>query len=83
MFTESEKAFLCREHASMGLREFPLIDPSTLRNREQSLRVINRILEARAAKLGSLFEAFRQEQAAAKPKRTPSLEQKISASKLW
>jgi len=77
-FTEAEVRFLSRENAAMGLKEFPTIDPATLRNRERSLCVINRLLEERARKLGRVFTDFQ-----GKTSVPDDLAQKISASKLW
>jgi len=58
MFTEAEVRFLSREHAAVGLKQFPDVRPETLRNRAYSERVIQRVLEARAKRLGPLFAEF-------------------------
>ena len=79
MFSESEKRFLMQERAELGMKQ--MID---LRTIGCPSWLFERVLERRAAQLGpEALEKFRAEQAAAKPKRTQSLEQKITASKLW
>jgi hypothetical protein len=78
MFTEAEVRFLSREHAVEGLRPFPEIDPATLRDKEQSLRVIQRVMEERARKLGRTFTDFQ-----GKTSVPDDLAAKIQSSKLW
>jgi len=80
MFTEQEIRFLSREHAALGLKEFPNVNPATLRNREYSQRVITRVLEERARKLGPLFSEF-QAKTAAIP--ATDLDVQIASTKLW
>jgi hypothetical protein len=80
MFTETEVRFLSREHAAIGLKAFPLVDPATLKsNRDQSLRVIQRVLEQRAKVLGLRFAEFQRETSLP----VNDLESKIQASKLF
>jgi hypothetical protein len=78
LFTNEEVRFLSREHAVVGLREFPEIDPATLRNRESSLRTIKRLMEARAKKLGKVFTDFQGHSSI-----PDDLDTKIQSSKLW
>ena len=79
MFTNEEVRFLSREHAVVGLKEFPSIDPATLTvNRESSLRTIKRLLEERARKLGRTFTDFQ-----GKTSVPDDLAEKIQSSRLW
>jgi hypothetical protein len=79
MFTIEEVRFLSREHATAGLRSFPVVDPSTLkRNKDQSLRVIQRVLETRAKTLGTAFTEFQQSMAPA-----TDLDTSLSAERLF
>jgi len=79
MFSEAEVRFLSREHAALGLKEFPDVRPATLRNREYSQRVITRVLEERARRLGPLFTEFQAQ--ATQP--ATELESQVTAAKLW
>lgn len=80
MFTEAEVRFLSREHATLGLQQFPNVDPNTIRgDRERSIRVVQRVLEKRAKVLGPLFAEFQAK--AAQP--ASDLEAQIAAAKLW
>ena len=81
MFTEAEVRFLSREHAALGLKQFPDVRPETLRNRSYSERVIQRVLEERARRLGPLFAEFQNKGAAPTP--TTDLQAEIAAEKLW
>jgi len=79
MFSEAEVRFISREHAALGLKEFPNVRPETLRNRFYSERVIQRVLEERARRLGPLFAEFQAH--AARP--ATDLDTQVTAAKLW
>jgi len=80
MFSEAEVRFISREHAALGLKEFPDVRPATLRNRSYSERVIQRVLEERARRLGPLFTEFQSKTTA-----TPAndLEATLAADRLF
>lgn len=79
MFTEAEVRFISREHATVGLQRFPDVNSATLRNRERSERVIRRVLEERARRLGPLFTDFQAKDAIP----ATDLDVQIASTKLW
>jgi hypothetical protein len=81
-YTNAEVAFLARGGDNRGGRGMTRLDSEMFRTCPP--RIMNRILEARAKRLGSEFAAFQEEQRRLSQPNAPfDLEQQVQSTKLF